>query len=117
MILPADKLQPIRMIHPISFAQKSVAVANPLPKILKWRRRLDQDPSLTICKLAERESVTRSRIGQMLELANLHPDIIQSLRNLPGLPLSMSRLRKLVRLPPHDQVRRFRDLAGAPPDL
>lgn len=83
---------------------------NPVSQVLEWKRRLDKEPELTVAKLAIAEKLSRTRISQMLEIANLDSKILDALTEERPLSTSINKLRKLSRLSFVEQVREYRTL-------
>lgn len=83
--------EPIR--HELTLNTAVDSGTNPIPQILEWKTRLDNEPQLTVT-----------------EIAKLNGSILEYLQAEQNLDLSVNQLRKLSRLTPDQQTRHFQTL-------
>ena len=106
--------QTIRIHEPLSHTLPPISTTdqkmNPIPRILGWKARLENEPLLTLAKIAEEENFSRVRIGQLLEITKLNKNILDNLQTKQQLDFSINQLRKLSRLKPDQQTRHFQTL-------
>ncbi|MCP4444929.1 MAG: hypothetical protein GY811_06225 [Myxococcales bacterium] len=79
----------------------------------EFQRLLDTGAVKRRADLARRFKLSRARVTQLLDLHNLHPDILAFVRNLSGVGpryLSVRQLRLLCPLPHEKQSSRFQAL-------
>lgn len=85
------------------------------PKILDtldlaeaWRARLEAG-DVNRADLARENGVSRARVTQVMALLDVHPRILEWVRESPGA-VSERQLRPLMRLPQRQQLRTAREL-------
>jgi hypothetical protein len=96
--------------YAISTTEEKYQKINPIPRILEWKMRLDNDPQLTVTEIAKDLKISRVRVGQLLEIAELDGSILERLKTKHQLDISISQLRKLSRFPVDQQTLLFQTL-------
>ena len=95
--------------------EQSVHSEHPVSLALKWRHLLDSEPSLTPATIARTQGISPSRIRQILRLATLAPEILETLQAMSSSELKKlgeTRLRPLVPLSRDEQLKSFNELAS-----
>lgn len=80
-------------------------VAHQLQRARDFAKELAADPSLRQADLAKRHGVSAGRVGQLLALLRLHPELLQRVEALgEGFPFSEKYCWTLLRLPADQQL-------------
>ncbi len=96
--------------YEISTTEEKYQKPNPIPRILVWKTRLDNEPQLTVTEIAKDLKISRVRVSQLLEIADLDKAILDHLKTKRQLDFSVSQFRKLSRLLPDQQTQHFQTL-------